>query len=400
MNVLFLSELLYPHGGGAELATYLYAKLLSRSGFNVIVLTNRFIKESEVTQGKNLIVYRLPLITLGGSIKYSLLMKFNLLFSGFFKKLVNWADLVYIPGFWHSAIPFIKAYGKPVITHLHNCISACPLGVKYDSTKKRVCHKDGLCSASCIYTFERRKRKILFAFGSTFLNLTVWPFLNRLVELSDAIICVSEAQRILLAEHAPWVRNKARVIRNPIPQLSPINIDEDGFGYLGGLDYLKGFEVLCHALRLLNDRSILVHAANFSRVPNATATALRNMGFILYDRLESSKQSEFYRKIRAVLVPSVIPETSSYVAQEAILRSRIVVASNIGGIPELVEDCKGVFLFEPGNYLHLAEKIDYVSALSREVAYDLGAQNRGIFTKRFSNRETLRNFRGLCYDLV
>lgn len=45
VNVLFLSELYYPHGGGAELATYLYAKLLSEEGFNVVVVTSRFAGE-------------------------------------------------------------------------------------------------------------------------------------------------------------------------------------------------------------------------------------------------------------------------------------------------------------------------------------------------------------------
>lgn len=38
MNVLFLSELFYPHGSGAELATYLYADLLSKSDFNFRVI--------------------------------------------------------------------------------------------------------------------------------------------------------------------------------------------------------------------------------------------------------------------------------------------------------------------------------------------------------------------------
>lgn len=47
LRILFLSELFYPHGGGAELATYLYAKLLSSAEFNVVVVTNRFSGEPE-----------------------------------------------------------------------------------------------------------------------------------------------------------------------------------------------------------------------------------------------------------------------------------------------------------------------------------------------------------------
>jgi len=47
MNILFLSEWFYPHGSGAELATYLYAKLLNEADFNVVVTTNRFAGERE-----------------------------------------------------------------------------------------------------------------------------------------------------------------------------------------------------------------------------------------------------------------------------------------------------------------------------------------------------------------
>ena len=122
MNILFLSELFYPYGGGAELATYLYAKLLNKAEFKVVVVTNRFAGESEVLKNGNLTVYRLPLFKKGGSVKYSVLKRFDVLLSSFMRKMVKWADAVYIPRFWYSAIPLAKAYGKPVITHLHDYI--------------------------------------------------------------------------------------------------------------------------------------------------------------------------------------------------------------------------------------------------------------------------------------
>jgi hypothetical protein len=61
VKILFLSELFYPYGGGAELATYLYAKLLSRAGFNVVVVTNRFSGEPDFSNNEGFAVYRLPL---------------------------------------------------------------------------------------------------------------------------------------------------------------------------------------------------------------------------------------------------------------------------------------------------------------------------------------------------
>ena len=62
MRVLFLSEMFYPHGGGAEFATYLYAKLLTKAGLDVIVVTNRFPNEPDVEKNEGFIIYRLPLL--------------------------------------------------------------------------------------------------------------------------------------------------------------------------------------------------------------------------------------------------------------------------------------------------------------------------------------------------
>lgn len=62
LNILFISELFFPHGSGGQLTTYLYADLLSKAGCNVVVVTNRFAGELEVSKSENLIVYRLPLI--------------------------------------------------------------------------------------------------------------------------------------------------------------------------------------------------------------------------------------------------------------------------------------------------------------------------------------------------
>ena len=96
MDMLFLSELFYPHGGGAEFATYLYAKLLGEQGFNVVVLTNRFPGESEVSKKGNLTIYRLPLFKKDESAKYAISMRFDVLFSSFMKKLIKSA--CFIPG--------------------------------------------------------------------------------------------------------------------------------------------------------------------------------------------------------------------------------------------------------------------------------------------------------------
>ncbi|MBX5327277.1 MAG: glycosyltransferase family 4 protein [Candidatus Bathyarchaeia archaeon] len=407
MNVLFLSEVFYPHGGGAELATYLYAKLLSEAKFNVTVVTNRFPSEPEFSKNEGFTVYRLPLLKRREGIKYSILQRFDVLFSSFMRRWIKWADVVYVPRFWFSAIPLAKALGKPVIVHLHDYIPVCPLTVLYDSRVDGVCQKGGFCSVGCIgcvYAYESGRRKGLSrALGSTFLNLTVWPVLRGFIECSDAVVCVSRAQRDLLVRYAPSLGGKIKVIYDPLPQLSPVPIDGDDFGYFGGSSYLKGFHVLLKALKYRKLRGldpVTVHAAKFSGIDPRFAGFLEELGFVLYGKLGSNEMDQIYRNVKAVIMPSILGETFGYVVAEALLRGRIVIASRIGGIPEAVEGCKGAFLLDAGDAAQLAETISVVKGLSREEVKELGKQNKEAFVSRFENQMTLKDFSKLCNSVT
>jgi GT2 family glycosyltransferase len=59
----------------------------------------------------------------------------------------------------------------------------------------------------------------------------------------------------------------------------------------------------------------------------------------------------------ALVVPSVWPETSPLVIREAFLAGRPVIASDIGGIPELVDHAQNGLLFAPGDIDGLARAL-------------------------------------------
>ena len=401
MNILFLSELFYPNGGGAELATYLYAKLLSESGFNIVVVTNKFVGESEVSKNGNMTVYRLPSLVKAKSVKYSVLNRIDVLISSLIKKMMKWADLVYISRFWYSAILLAKAYGKPVITHLHDYTPVCPLANLYESPRGTVCcNLNRLhCPPKCIYTYERNEaRSFAGSLTSVLLNTTIGRSLGKLVALSDAIICVSSAHKELIATRAPDLCQKIHVIYNPLPKLSYTKIEGDDFGYFGGPHCLKGFHVLYNALVHTKDKRIRVHATNFSDATRVLS-GLSNRQFLLYKRLDNLLFEKIWKQIRALIVPSIWHEPLPYVVSEAILRGRIVIASNVGGIPEQVEGCKGNLLCEIGNYHQLAEALDFARGSTREDVVEWGFQNRETFLKRFDNETIIREFVSLCEHL-
>jgi len=401
MNILFMSELFHPHGGGAELATYLYAKLLSEAGFNIKVITNKFVADSEISKNQNWSIHRLNLFRATRSLKYSTLQRVDVLLSSFMRKTMRWADLVYIPRFWFSAIPLARAIGKPVLVHIHDYIPVCPIAVLRNFSSGSMCNPSSQrCSPKCIYIHEREqgksKREVL---SSTLMNSLVGRNLSRLIELSDSVICVSNAQAAVITGKLPALRRKIQVVYNPLPYLSQTEIISDDFGYIGGPGRLKGFHTLCLAIDRVKNKRIKVRAAGFGN-PSGHIDCEPKHRLVLHERLTGQPFEEFWKQIRALIVPSICCEPLPYAVAEAMLRGRILIASDVGGIPEQTVGCKGAFLVKPQDYDQLAETVDFVSNMEREKVIDLGLGNREVFIQRFNNESIVKSFIDICERLI
>jgi len=298
-------------------------------------------------------------------------------------------------------VPVAKAHKRPVIVHVHDYAPICPLAILYNSSRKAICKNKSICSARCIYQFEKNKNSSLRESAlSLSLNLFANMFSKKIIEPAEAIVCVSKAQRDILIKHFPLIGHKTHVIYNPLPDLSPSDINGEGFGYFGGLSLLKGFRVLYDALAFLDDSSLRVYVTGLSTLRERMVKSFGRVGIELCKKLEYSRQEGFYSQIKGVIVPSIAPEPLPYVTAEALLRARILIASRIGGIPEQVKGCKGAFLFEAGNFLELAEILEYVKVLDKETVLDLGFQNREAFMKTFNNEKTINEFVNLVTHLT
>jgi len=171
---------------------------------------------------------------------------------------------------------------------------------------------------------------------------------------------------------------------------------------LGGPNPIKGFQVLrCALNEIAVNTKIRVHAARFNHSSGSKPAheSLKHADIIYYGNLDLASLNELYEQLRAIVFPSICPEPLPYAISETILKGRLVIASDTGGSPEIGKGCKGVFFFESGNTRELAEKIEYVAALSRDAVGDLSAQSREIFLKNFNDDIVLREFITLCQKL-
>lgn len=126
--------------------------------------------------------------------------------------------------------------------------------------------------------------------------------------------------------------------------------------YAGRISEEKGVSTLATASRLCP--SIPFKTAGSGPFNLSFVEDLPNfetVGFLCKDRLH-----DFYINSRCIILPSICYEAFGLTIVEAMLHSKPVIASRIGGIPEIVEDGVTGLLFEAGNAEDLADKIQYL----------------------------------------
>jgi glycosyltransferase involved in cell wall biosynthesis len=191
--------------------------------------------------------------------------------------------------------------------------------------------------------------------------------------------------------HANRLEKKSEVIYNPIPNIDYIPLNADNIGYFGGENPLKGFNTLISAWFNINKKyDNKLYITNLQN--NNKYKYLINHNIIPFSRLKGHKFNLIYKKIRGVLVPSIIREALPYIIIESLLKGRVVIASHIGGIPEITDGMSGCLLTNPGDSYDLALKIEQLLAYNRECLIDAGIKNREKILQRFDNQKIIERF--------
>jgi glycosyltransferase involved in cell wall biosynthesis len=396
LNVLILSEQFWPEGRGAELATYLYAKQLAQVGMNISVIT---IKPSPAFNYGRIKIYQLHVPFPGDQTKYGSMLATQHLLKKKYLDLIKQSDVVYISK-WCWPIPLIQALGKPTILHVHEYSPICPIATFYDFSAEKVC--DGCRfpkNINCILSNENVKGSSL---GQTFLsmvlNLSLGRLYSRLASYADAVIFVSKKQREIVLRHIPHIAGKSYVLYNPIPSINYVAMKGYDFGYFGGIDRCKGFLVLLEALRYCRST---IHIAG----SNVSSNKFMGYGEIkkklrIHGWLVSREMEQLYEELSCVIFPSILEEPSPYIVIEAMLRGRLVIASDVGGVSEITSGSPGTFLSKPGDPFQLSKRIHQIESMSLHERNELGIKNRQHVITSFGNSSSAEKLIHIMDELV
>jgi glycosyltransferase involved in cell wall biosynthesis len=125
-------------------------------------------------------------------------------------------------------------------------------------------------------------------------------------------------------------------------------------GYLGRMESTKGIEVLLDAVALLPQRQVSVLLGGKGSTDYLSelrrqypAPNIQFLGFV--------KPAELFKRIDALVVPSVWEEPLGRVIYEGFAHGVPAIVSNVGGMPEIVDIGRTGFVFESGNADDLAQ---------------------------------------------
>jgi glycosyltransferase involved in cell wall biosynthesis len=181
-----------------------------------------------------------------------------------------------------------------------------------------------------------------------------------LAHAADAIVCISDHdRRSALGRGLP--ARRLVTLRNAIGAVPDAPASDvawpDGRRrvlFVGRFDRQKGVDVLLEAMRTLDRRAFAWLAGSPVVAAQAIGALPGNVGIAGW--LDRAALQAYYASADVVVVPSRW-EGFGLVALEAMRARRAVVASAVGGLPELVEDGASGLLVEPGCARSLARAI-------------------------------------------
>ena len=270
---------------------------------------------------------------------------------GFWKlrHLIRNADLVHLAG--PSLLPMLLANlgRKPYVIEHHGYQAICPNGLLIHQTDGSIC--PGHFQAGNFRECYRCQAKEFSA--STSLRNLLFSLIRRaLAKRATANIAITDhvLRRIALP--------RMNVIQHGIPEPKDESLEREGksfqgepicFGFVGRLVPEKGASVFVSALAELRRRGKLFRAKLIGDGPERARLEAQIKREALQDLVQMAgylSGSDFLTatsQIDVMVMPSVWEETAGLAAMEQMMRGRLVIASDAGGLAEIIDSAGARF---------------------------------------------------------
>jgi len=374
MKILQINKFFYLKGG-AEKYFFDLSELLEKKGHHVLVFSTKHPKNYKWPNQEDFVSY-LDYSKKEGALKD--LKKIFRIFSNreAKKKLAKLIekekpDIAHLHNIFHhlssSIVSVLKKANIPIVLTLHDYKLFCPNykfysqnKVCYDCIKKK--NFKSCVAKKCVK--NSRLKSYICALEAK------WHKYLKLTDMIDAFIAPSQFIRNKAIE-AGIAKEKVFYLPNFIE--TPKNIIEQNSAqpaknnryilFFGRISEEKGVDVLikafCRIAKKYPDWKLKI-AGSGPKIKNLKELALLEKKQIIFlGRQKKDKMQDLIADAYLTVMPSLWPENFPYSILESFMRQKPVIASNIGGLPELIENQITGLLAKPHNANDLAKKIEW-----------------------------------------
>lgn len=390
MNIIVANNHNYIRGG-AEKVYFDEIKLLEEDGINVTKLS--FNDENSIKHNK----YEDDMID---DFKSSNLKKVKNIFWNYdaalnLEKKLNTKKFDILHGhnihtrLSPSIILKAKEYNLKTIITLHDLKYVCPhysmlfnnkicedcKGGKYYNAILNKCHKDSYIKSAIVaaelYNFERLKLEDnvdVFISPSKFLK-------NKYLEMGFKGTI----------KYIPNFIDTSIYIKKNIPI-------SNNYLFVGRLSYEKGIKVL---LRAFKKNSCFLDIVGDGPMMNELKEYTIKHNFKnrinFHGHMSSEKVLEKVEACKALILPSQTYENAPISILEALSLGKVVLGSNLGGIPEMIDENKNGFLFKSGSFEEINIAIDKFESLNQTEKDSYSEYSLDLVHTKFGKENHLKN---------
>lgn len=231
--------------------------------------------------------------------------------------------------------PGVFQYGKAIKLYTtHECWLICPTHVMF-KFKRSPCTRQTCFLCSLIY---RRPPQWWRYFG----------LLERAAKHVDAFLAPSRFVRDLHGKMG--FKGSFVHLPNFVPEVSlaplPSPKDKPYFLFVGRLEKLKGLQTLLPLFKRYGKARLrVVGTGSYEPQLRRLARNCANVEFLGYVN-DFNQLQDLYRGAVSVIVPSIGYEIFPLVILEAFRQQRPVIVRNLGGMPEIIEESGGGFVYD------------------------------------------------------
>ncbi len=354
MKICFVSNLYPPNVlGGAEIVVEKMALAIQERGHESVIITTSPDEDEHVINRDNTVIYQLNTTKLyptykqteGQGIKKPFWHVFDLwnndTLNAIKKILVDeCVDVVHVNNFKGLSLASFKAgkdVGIPVIYESHDFSLICPRANLIRGNNTLCQNRNFVCNQ-----YVNVQRKLL----DDNVDLLISPSQFMIDKFRDNdffrnIDCVKIPLGVEYTSH-----------------MTVKSYDTIDITYIGTLGKHKGVDTLITAFKDINDSNIRLHIIGKGYDEDEFKLMAGDDDRIVFHGFVDNREiMKYYELTNVLVIPSICYDNSPLVVYESFSTGTPVIGSDIGGIPELIEEGYNGYLFESGNSDSLKEKL-------------------------------------------